>query len=55
MPIFLWSDSENSLKGKSDEQTVNTYLEPFKPEVGGVAYILKEINLNLDGFELILW
>ena len=61
--FLLWSDSENktelkrftenSLRGKSDEQTVNTYLEPFNPEEGGVVYVLKEISLNPDGFDLI--
>jgi hypothetical protein len=61
--FLLWSDSENktelkrfaenSLRGKSNEQTVNTYLEPFNPEEGGVAYILKEIIWNPDGFDLI--
>ena len=61
--FLLWSDSdnktelkrfaENSLRGKSDEQTVNTYIEQFNPEEGGVSYILKEISLNPDGFDLI--
>ena len=61
--FLLWSDSEkkvelkrfaeNGLRGKSDVQTVNTYLELFNPEEGGVAYILKEISLNPDGFDLI--
>ena len=44
--------TENSLRGKKDNQTVNTFLEPFNPECG-VAYILKEISLNPDGFDLI--
>jgi len=61
--FLLWSDSENktelkrfaenSLRGKSDEQMVNTFMERFNPNEGGVAYILKEINLNPDGFDLI--
>ncbi len=45
--------TENSLRGKNDNQTVNTFMECFKPNEGGVAYILKEINLNPDGFDLI--
>ena len=61
--FLLWSDSENkselkqfeenSLRGKSEIQTVNTYLEPFDTKEGSVAYILKQINLNPDGFDLI--
>jgi len=43
--------TENSLRGKS--VNVNTYLERFNPNEGGVAYILKDINLNPDGFDLI--
>jgi hypothetical protein len=62
--FFLWLDSENklelkqftenSLRGKNDNQTVNTFLERSIPDEGGLAYILKEINLNPDGFDLIL-
>jgi hypothetical protein len=61
--FLLWLDvddktaiirfNENSLRGKSDNQTLNTYLERFNLDQGGVAYILKEINLNLDVFDLI--
>jgi hypothetical protein len=61
--FLLWTDAddktamkqfaENSLRGKSDNQTVNTFMEPFNPDEGGVAYILKEINLNPDGYDLI--
>lgn len=61
--FLLWLDAddktaikkftENSLRGKNDNHTVNTYLERFNPDEGGVAYILKEINLNPDGFDLI--
>ena len=61
--FLLWLDAEvktviihfteNSLKGKSDNQTVNTFLEHFNPVEGGVTYILNEINLNADGFDLI--
>ncbi len=59
--FLLWLDSEdktaikqftqNSLRGKN--VNVNTYLERFNPDEGGVAYVLKEINLNPDGFDLI--
>ena len=61
--FLLWLDeedktaikqfAENTLRGNSDNQTVNTYLERFNPDEGAVAYILKEINLNPDGFDLI--
>ena len=61
--FLLWSDSvnkseskrfaENILRGKSDSQTMNTFLELFNPYEGGVPNILKEINLNPDGFDLI--
>jgi hypothetical protein len=61
--FLLWLDvddktaikqfTEKSLRGKSDNQTVNTFMERFNPNEGGVAYILKEINLNPDGFDLI--
>jgi len=61
--FLLWLDAEdktaiklfteNSLRGKSDKQTVNTFIECFNPDEGGVGYILKEINLNPDGFDLI--
>lgn len=61
--FLLWLDAddktaikqftENSLRGNSDNQTVNTFMERFNPNEGGVAYILKEINLNPDGFDLI--
>jgi len=61
--FLLWLDAddktaikqftEKSLRGKSDNQTVNTFMERFNPNEGGVAYILKEINLNPDGFDLI--
>jgi hypothetical protein len=61
--FLLWTDAndktkikhftENKLRGKNENQTVNTYLERFNPEEGGVAYILKEINLNPDGYDLI--
>ncbi len=60
--FLMWLDSENklvlkkfaknSLRGKSDNQTVNTFMERLNPNEGGVAYILKEINLNPDGFDL---
>ena len=59
--FLLWMDAddkkaikqftENSLRGKS--VNVNTYLERFNPDEGGVAYILKDINLNPDGYDLI--
>jgi hypothetical protein len=49
--FLLWLDSENklelkqfaenNLKGKNDNQTVNTFLKRFNPDEGGVAYILK--------------
>jgi hypothetical protein len=42
---------ENSLRGKI--VNVNPYLERFNPDEGGVAYILKDINLNPDGYDLI--
>jgi hypothetical protein len=42
--FLLWTDSENkselkqfpenSLRGKSDNQTVNTFIEPFNPDDG---------------------
>ncbi len=61
--FLLWTDAENkaelkrfaenSLRGKSNVLTVNTYIKQFYPEEGGVAYILKEISLNPDGFDLI--
>jgi hypothetical protein len=61
--FLLWSDSENKLeskrfaenilRSKSDNQNVNTFLEPFNPDEGDVPNILKEINLNPDGFDLI--
>jgi hypothetical protein len=59
--FLLWLDAEDktaikqftetSLRGKSIN--VNTYLEHNNPNEGGVAYILKEINLNPDGYDLI--
>lgn len=61
--FLLWLDSEgktaikhfieNNLMGKNDNQTVNTFMERFNPYAGGVAYILKEINLNPDDYNLI--
>lgn len=61
--FLLWLDeddktaikqfTENSIRGKNDNHTVNTFMERFNPNEGGVAYILKEINLNPDGFDLI--
>jgi hypothetical protein len=61
--FLLWLDADDktaikqftkhNLRVKSNNQTVNTYVERFNPEKGGVAYILKEINLNPDGFDLI--
>ncbi len=61
--FLLWLDAEdktaikqfteNSLRGKSDSQMVNTFIERFNPNEGGVAYVLKEINLSPDGYDLI--
>jgi hypothetical protein len=35
--------AENILRGKSDNQNVNTFLEPFNPDDDGAPNILKEI------------
>ena len=61
--FLLWLDVEDktaityftksTLRGKNDNQTVNTILERFNPDEVGVAYILKEINSNPDRFDLI--
>lgn len=61
--FLLWLDAEdrtaikqfteNSLRGKSDNHTVNTFMDRFNPNEGGVAYILKDINLNPDGYDLL--
>jgi hypothetical protein len=61
--FLLWSDSvnkselkrfaENILRSKSDNQNVNIFLEQFIPDEADVPNILKEINLKLDGFDLI--
>jgi hypothetical protein len=59
--FLLWLDAddktaikqfaENSLRGKS--LNGNTYLERFNQNEGGVAYVLKEINLYPDGYDLV--